>query len=75
MDIYEKIDRLLDSSGISRRQLAIKACIPPSMLQTALSRKKGLSLLNIQKIANVLGVPVHQLLDIEPQICRVSKKT
>lgn len=28
MDIYEKIDRLLDSSGISRRQLAIKACIP-----------------------------------------------
>lgn len=62
MNVYERIDAFLESLGISRRQLAIKACIPPSTLQTALSREKGLSPNIVQKIADTLEIPVDLLI-------------
>jgi lambda repressor-like predicted transcriptional regulator len=38
MTVAQKIDNILKSKGMSRRQLAIKAKIAPSSLQSAMER-------------------------------------
>ena len=69
MDLYNRIDKIINHKGMSRRQLAIACEIPPSTLQTALSRHSGLTLENLQKIADVLNVPLGKLLqDNKPKI-------
>ena len=61
MTTCEKIDSILSEKGMSRRQLAIKAGIPPSSLQSALSRNKGLSLDMLFPISEVLKLDVEEL--------------
>ena len=61
MTTCEKIDSILSEKGMSRRQLSIKAGIPPSSLQSALSRNKGLSLDMLFPISEVLKLDVEEL--------------
>lgn len=64
MTVVERIDAIIQSRKISRRQLAIKAGIPPSSLQSAMERGKNISFEMIEKIAMVLGVKIDELLGI-----------
>lgn len=59
--IAQQIDAELQKRGMSRRKLAELAGIPPSTLQSALSRDTGLSSDMINTIAAVLGVPFYTL--------------
>lgn len=63
MTICERIDEMIRDRGISRRQLALRAGIPPSTLQSAMQRNKGLSLDMLYPIAKVLGWDAASLLD------------
>lgn len=65
MTIVEQIDFLLQERGMSRRQLAIKAKIPPSSLQSAMERGHNISLDMLEKIANALNVSFNELLPRE----------
>lgn len=66
MDIYDRIDKELETRHMSRRQLAIAAGIPESTISTAFFRRtKKLSMENIQKIAAVLNIPWHVLMGLE----------
>ena len=62
MTVCETIDCLLEKKHMSRRQLAIAAGIPPSTLQSALSRNKEISLDMLEKLAQALNVSVASLL-------------
>ena len=62
MDVYDRIDKVLEKKHISRRKLALLAGVPPTTLQSAFSRKtEKLSFDTIKKIADALGVPVADL--------------
>ena len=63
MSLTERIDNLLEERKISRRQLAIMAHIPPSSLQSAMSRGKNMTVEMLQAIAEALDVPVSYLQD------------
>lgn len=63
MTICEKIDLELKKRKLSRRQLAIKAGIPPSSLQSAMQRNGNLSLDMVLKIADALEMSAPSLLD------------
>ena len=65
MAVADRIDTILQERGVSRRQLAIKAGIPPSSLQSALERGHNITLDMLQKIADALGVPVFLLYDVD----------
>lgn len=60
MSISEKIDNLLKDRNMSRRQLAIKAGISPSTLQSAMERGKNFSIEMLQKIAEALSLSFHE---------------
>ena len=62
MNIYKNIDRLLQERGMSRRQLAIAADIPPSTLQSALAREKNMTTDMLLKIATALEVTSGSLI-------------
>lgn len=62
MTIAERIDSILKERNLSRRQLALKAGIPPSTLQSALQRDGNMSFEMLEKVANGLGVSVHLIL-------------
>ncbi len=57
MTVAQKIDNILKSKGMSRRQLAIKAKFAPSSLQSAMERGDGFSIKMLEKIASTLNVP------------------
>lgn len=59
------IDAILQHKNMSRRQLAKAASIPPSSLQSALERGKNISADMLQKIADVLQVPVELIINPE----------
>lgn len=61
MTVCERIDALLQERNMSRRQLAIKAEIAPSSLQSAMQRNTTLSLDMLFPISEVLGVDVDLL--------------
>lgn len=63
MDIYENIDKELSKQGKSRRKLAIEAGIPPSTFQSMMERRRGLSVENLRKIAEVLNLKWYDLLE------------
>jgi len=66
MEIYGRIDELLQAKKLSRRRLATIAKIPPTTLQSAFGRKsKGLSFEYLQRIADALDVSVDYLLGEE----------
>ena len=62
MTNVERIDDILKDRGISRRQLALMAHIPPSSLQSAMERNRTLSFEMQEKIARVLSVSLYELL-------------
>ena len=62
MTVCETIDCLLEKKHMSRRQLAIAAGIPPSTLQSALSRNKEISLDMLEKLAQALNVSIASLM-------------
>ena len=61
MTTCERVDAILQKRGISRRKLAIMAHLPPSSLQSALSRNRSLSLDMLIPISEVLEVSVEYL--------------
>lgn len=58
----DKIDAIIKERGLSRRQVAIKAQIPPSTFQSAMERKKNISTDMLKKVATVLNVSLSDLL-------------
>ena len=62
MSPADKIDAIIKAQGLSRRQVAIKANIPPSTFQSAMERKKNMSTDMLKKIAQALNVSLTDLL-------------
>lgn len=62
MTSAETIDAILKENNLSRRQLAIKAGIPPSSFQSAMQRNGNLSLDMLEKVAKTLQVELFQIL-------------
>ena len=62
MDIYNKLDDILKNRGMSRRQLANDAGIPPTTLQSVFARKKNMTIEMLLNIAKVLNVDIITLL-------------
>ena len=64
MNLSQKINLMLMSDGMSRRELAIKANIPPSTLQSSIEKGcKNFDLWNAKKIADVFGITIDELID------------
>lgn len=61
MDIYDRIDAILQEKHMSRRQLAREAGVSYSTFAAAFSRRSKLSFENITKIANTLQVSPQEL--------------
>lgn len=70
MTTTERIDAILKSKGMSRRQAAISAGISPSTFQSAMERGRNISIDMLQSLAAALDVPVSEF--IEP--ARMSTK-
>lgn len=62
MTMTERIDYVAKSKGLSRRQLAIKAGIAPSSLQSAMQRGKNFSSDMLEALASALEVPTAYLI-------------
>jgi transcriptional regulator with XRE-family HTH domain len=62
MDVYDRINNLLRSNGMSRAKLAKEAGINVGSLHTAFSRRATLNADMIAKISSVLDVSVNFLL-------------
>ena len=58
MTTVQRLDAILKSRGMSRRQAAIAAKIPPSTLQSAMERGKNISVDMLQQLAAALDIPV-----------------
>ena len=56
MDVYDRIDQLLKDKGISRRKAAKMAEIPPTTLNGAITRKKGLSASALSALTKALDI-------------------
>ena len=63
MNLYRRIDNILETRGMSRRQLAIAAGIPPSTLQSVLSRQKSMTAEMLQQIADAFHITLGFLFD------------
>lgn len=66
MTIADRIDILLRWKGLSRRQLAIKAGIPPSSFQSAMEREGVMGLDMLRKISNALELPMSCIIGQPP---------
>lgn len=65
MTTVQTIDYILQSRGMSRRQLAIAAKIPPSSLQSAMTRGKSMTIEMLYAIADALEVDPFTLMDFD----------
>lgn len=65
MTTAEQIDALIKERGLSRRQLAIDAEIPPSSLQSAIERNKNIPFQMLEKIVSTLGISIFEVLGDE----------
>lgn len=63
MTVIERIDAILQSRNMSRRQLAKAADIPPSSLQSAMERGKNISVDMLEKISNALNISILELIE------------
>lgn len=61
----ERIDLILKERNLSRRQVAIKANIPPSSFQSAMERNKNLSIDMLQKISDALDISIFDLMGVD----------
>lgn len=66
MSVYEKIDKALQNQKMSRRQLALKAGIPPSTLQSVMERQRNITYEMLRKIADALYLRISYLVDDGP---------
>lgn len=62
MTTAERIDGILNARGMSRRQLAMAAHIPPSSLQSAMARGRNMTIEMLLSIADTLKVSTDYLL-------------
>lgn len=62
MNAFERIDNWLNENHMSRRQLAIKAGIPPSTFQSAMERRNKMSDRMLRAIAPIMGTTVDSLI-------------
>lgn len=62
MNAFERIDHWLNENHMSRRQLAIKAGIPPSTFQSAMERRNKMSDRMLRAIAPIMGTTVDSLI-------------
>lgn len=63
MDMYDRIEQILRERGLSRRQLAKLAGIPPTTLQSALERRKNLTVEMAISLATALNIDVNWLIN------------
>lgn len=63
MDMYDRIEQILKERGLSRRQLAKIAGIPPTTLQSALERRKNLTVEMAISLATALNIDVNWLIN------------
>lgn len=63
MTPLERLDIILKQRGISRRQAAIAAKIPPSTFQSAMERRGNMSIDMLQAISNALDIPLSKILE------------
>lgn len=68
MTTAERIDGLLNARGMSRRQLAIAADIPPSSFQSAMARGRNMTIEMLLAIADTLKVSTDYLLGLSDEI-------
>lgn len=71
MDIYERIDVIAKEKGMSRSALARKTGLSPSTLNSAITRKSGLSVNAFVSIASALGVTMDYLYKDTPTADKV----
>lgn len=62
MTTAERIDEHIKDVGLSRREFALMASIPPSSLQSAIERNKGVSLDMLCKITKALNSRLYEIL-------------
>lgn len=62
MNIFDRIDAWLNENNVSRRKLAIMANLPPSSLQSALSRRNKMSYDMLDALSRAMCVSVDFLL-------------
>ena len=62
MDVFDRIDAWLAANRVSRRKLAISAGLPPSSLQSALTRRGKLSHDMLAALSHAMGVSLDYLL-------------
>lgn len=62
LNIFDRIDAWLAENNVSRRKLAIMAGLPPSSLQSALTRRKKLSYDTLDALSRAMGVTADSLL-------------
>ena len=74
MTTVQRIDYILHSRGMSRRQLAISAKIPPSSLQSAMTRGKSMTIDMLLSIADALDVDPYSLMDFDTASERLSSR-
>ena len=69
MDIKEKVGKrikyLRNQLGVSQEELADKAGIDRTYITSVECGKRNISIVNIEKIANALGVTLSKLFDFE----------
>ena len=63
MDMYDRIEQILKERGRSRRQLAKIAGIRPTPLQSALERRKNLTVEMAISLATALNIDVNWLIN------------
>lgn len=64
--MYDRISKLLDEKGITKKDLSIRTGIPYSSLVSAFSRRSNsFSISHIRKIAAALNVPINEILNDE----------
>ena len=61
--MYDRIEQILKERGLSRRQLAKIAGIPPTTLQSALERRKNLTVEMAISLATALNIDVNWLIN------------
>lgn len=74
MTTVQRIDYILQGRGMSRRQLAIAANIPPSSLQSAMTRGKSMTIDMLLSIADALEVDPYSLMDFDTASERLSSR-
>lgn len=67
-NVTGRIDGILKERGMSRRQLAIEAGIPPSSFQAAMARGKNMTVDMLQAVSGTLNVPISYFFSDDPTL-------